>query len=631
MPSSTIAHSVCLLVCFLAVPWLSRGDTVPAPLSLSPSQYWSVRPCECKKVVRVLTSSRDGNDGPWSTFWVQVGTPPQTVRLLPGTSATAGNTIWVVLPQGCSTDDPSDCPSKRGEEFISSKSISWSTTGLANNGLFNLVLYEEGLLGYGGNAYYGFDNVTLGLPSAGAPTLTGQVVAGIATKNFYIGSMGLSPLPMNFSSFNAPYPSVLATLKNQSKIPSTSWSYTAGAYYQDPKVFGSLTLGGYDSNRFAPNNITVSFGADQSRDLLVGIQSITTDAASSPLLSTGIAAFLDSMIPDLWLPVEVCTAFERAFNLTWSNDTGMYSLTDDQHKKLVAKNANVTFKIGGSAQGGDSVNIVMPYGAFDLVWTGSGFNSTRYFPLQRAQNSTQYTLGRAFFQQAYVIADYDRSHFTVAPALFPATLLGQKIVPVLSPGTSSSSDQKSAFGTGAIAGIAVGAVALLAAILLIVLIIRRRRTHKPPQEPQPPVGADTGMTENYLKAELDTTEVPKAELGSEMIHANKPHAELDEQHPYNNKDGTYYGPGGAELPAPGGHQNKHELPARLRGNIPTIVHELPGDDISRPELESNPNSPPFRPSPTSPSSRRSLASPASPLSRNSSGSPSLARFRLDGK
>jgi hypothetical protein len=45
-----------------------------SPINVPPSLYW------------------DGIDGAWSTFHVQVGTPGQLLRLLPGTSASAGDT-----------------------------------------------------------------------------------------------------------------------------------------------------------------------------------------------------------------------------------------------------------------------------------------------------------------------------------------------------------------------------------------------------------------------------------------------------------------------------------------------------------------------------------------------------------
>ncbi|KAJ9641080.1 hypothetical protein H2199_005748 [Coniosporium tulheliwenetii] len=288
-------------------------------------------------------------------------------------------------------------------------------------------MYEEEFLGYRGSAHYGYDNVTLGLNGAGLPTLQHQVIAGFGTKGFYLGILGISPLPLNFTTLDDPQLSLLGTSENEAKIPSHSWGYTAGAYYREPKVFGSLTLGGYDLTRFVANDVTVALGADQSRDLLIGIQSITLDTPGSPpLLSTGIYSFINSMVSHIWLPVEVCQAFERAFNLTWSDIAEMYLVDHATHAAFVAQNPTITFKLGQSSTGGSSVDIVMLYKAFDLATTALDFNGsipsgTRYFPLKRAQNSTQYTLGRTFLQEAYVIADYERGNFSVSQALFPAT------------------------------------------------------------------------------------------------------------------------------------------------------------------------------------------------------------------
>ena len=216
----------------------------------------------------------------------------QIVELLPGTSATAADSTWVVIPQGCIKANPGlpDCASRRGQLFLSNQSSTWSTWRLANRGLFDLVTYHEGLLGLTGNAFYGFDTVRLGGSiHPELPTLSNQLIAGIGTKDFWIGSLGLSPLAFNFSNFNNPVPSLLGSLRARDLIPSTSWAYTAGAAYRQPPAFGSLTLGGYDASRRSnQSTVSIPFGPDTSRDLLVGVQSITYDTlGSSPLLSHG--------------------------------------------------------------------------------------------------------------------------------------------------------------------------------------------------------------------------------------------------------------------------------------------------------------------------------------------------------
>ena len=165
---------------------------------------------------------REGNDGPWSTFTVQVGTPAQDVRVL---ISTAGTETWVVLPEGCGTDAPSNCGTLRGQEF----NISDSSTWIANN-FYSLEL--ESSLGYTGNGEFGFDTVGLSWQGSGGPSLEHQVVAGIAAEDFWLGNFGITPRPTNFTNFNDPQPSFMQTLQNKSMIPSLSWSYNAGAPYR---------------------------------------------------------------------------------------------------------------------------------------------------------------------------------------------------------------------------------------------------------------------------------------------------------------------------------------------------------------------------------------------------------------
>ena len=123
------------------------------------------------------------------------------------------------MPEGCTLANPNTdlewCTYSRGDTFARNRSSTWSTEHLNNNGLYGLTTVEEGLLGLGsdGNAYYGYDTVILGSPGTGSPTVGHQLVAGYATSDFWLGSIGLSPWPFNFSSFNDPQPSYLANLK----------------------------------------------------------------------------------------------------------------------------------------------------------------------------------------------------------------------------------------------------------------------------------------------------------------------------------------------------------------------------------------------------------------------------------
>ncbi len=109
-----------------------------------------------------------------------------------------------------------------------SASTTWESKGINNLGLeANFGLDHI-------NATYGFERVALGYSNAtGGPFLEKQVVAGLATNSYYVGTFGLGQQPTNFTGIEEPHPSFLATLASKNIIPSKSWSYTAGARYRE--------------------------------------------------------------------------------------------------------------------------------------------------------------------------------------------------------------------------------------------------------------------------------------------------------------------------------------------------------------------------------------------------------------
>lgn len=367
----------------------------PSPLSFPPAQNWYVLHELVRWHMALIRRSRDGPDGPWSSFLLRVGTPAQDVRVL---ISSASQATWVVIPEGCGKRDPTSCSDDRGALFNYNQSSTW-----AQNGLYEI--WNEQNLGLSGNGLWGNDTLGLAVQGSGGPTLQNQVVAGIVTDNFYLGMFGVNPKPTNYTTFTSdPQDSYMTTLKKQKLIPSISFGYTAGAAYRLKKVLGSLTLGGYDSSRFIPNPLSVSFATDNDRDTIIGIQSIKStnqNGTTNSLLTQGILVYVDTTIPYIWLPLEACKAFEKAFGLTWDKSSELYLVDDALHTDLLAQNATVDFTLGNGISGGQTVDITLPYASFDLIAKYPLVNNTsNYFPLKRASNETQYTLGRTFLQEA---------------------------------------------------------------------------------------------------------------------------------------------------------------------------------------------------------------------------------------
>ncbi|MCJ1319993.1 hypothetical protein MMC15_005329 [Xylographa vitiligo] len=468
------------LTCLAASPNTPRSDL--QPLSIPPSEVFL------------------GNDGPWSGFELRVGTPPQNVDVF---VSTTGSETFVVVPGGCQPGDPQTCPSDRGSIFHSSSSTTWNFKG-------NYTLSLETNLGLDSSydiASYGLDDLGLGWQGGGLPTLHNQTIAGTTATDFWVGLFGISPYPTNLTDFNPSdsTPTYLQTLRTTNVIPSLSWGYTGGAQYRLKQALASLTFGGYDTSLFDASSVSFDFGTDNTRDLSLYIQAISyTDAihVDVPLLPLDpgpFLTFIDSTVPAIWLPLAACQAFEKAFGLIWNDTYGYYFVNGTVHDTLTASNPSISFTLANAADGGPTVNITLPYAAFDknlsygigLAQDLPSIDSQRYFPLKRAANDTQYTLGKTFLQEAYVITDYERRNFSVNPCswiegakenLIPICSVnatgcispmgsGPQVVPI----PSATPSTKSTLAPGALAGTVIGLV-LIISIPLVILWIRHRRS-----------------------------------------------------------------------------------------------------------------------------------------------------------
>ncbi|CAD6586889.1 MAG: hypothetical protein ASARMPRED_002866 [Alectoria sarmentosa] len=235
-------------------------------------------------------------------------------------------------------------------------------------------LMTENYINIASKGKYGLDTVGLGVEAANGLTSNQNVVAGVLTEPFYLGQIGLKPL--NTTTVNGTA-SLMAELKNEKLIPK-----------QQP-ILGSLTFGGYDSSRFLPTTASFPLAGNDSQSLMIGIESITatgTLASNVTLLSNDTIALIDTTLPYLWLPLEACQQFETAFGLSWDLSTEIYLVNDTIHQQLQNLNPTVTFTLGNSSAS-QSVNITLPYGAFDLQASNPIYpNGTNYFPLRRASN-----------------------------------------------------------------------------------------------------------------------------------------------------------------------------------------------------------------------------------------------------
>ncbi|KAL9612358.1 MAG: hypothetical protein Q9167_003045 [Letrouitia subvulpina] len=327
--------------------------STPSPISWQPSGNWI------------------GNEGNWSSFPLRVGSPFQTFEVLISSKSTF---TLLVDPIGCepSAFTAENCPFYRGGIFNSNKSTTWQ-----DEGSHQLLLEDNLGPRFAESPYFGLEKVSLGASNAtGGPTLASQAVGTYGKNSFYNGLFGLNNQATNFTSLSNSHTSFISTLLSERLIPSLSWSYNAGAYYR----------------------------SDIERDLLVDVRSITSaysNGSTVNLLPQSILAFIDSTVSPIYLPQAACDIFAETFGLTYNSTVSLYLIDDKTHEKMVASNPNITFTLGDQSSGGPTVDIVFPYSSFDLEAVFPRVEDANwYFPLQPADNDTQYTLGRVFLQEA---------------------------------------------------------------------------------------------------------------------------------------------------------------------------------------------------------------------------------------
>lgn len=417
---------------------------------------------------------RIGNDGNWSPITLQLGTSVQALDLIPSTT---GQEILVVGVEGC--DGTIQCETARGGTFAANESTTFKSLGTYNLGL-------DPSLGVPGAGYYGLDTVTLN----SEVSLTDQLIGVVNSTQYWLGSLGLGT--DNTTTGTAHTNSLLESLAAGAKavIPSLSYGFTMGASYRLKQVPSSLTLGGFDATRFLPNNASFSLDASQKPTLALNELSMTgfgSADVSSLMTETEQALFtIDSTTPFLWLPETVANRLADQLALVYNETLGVYFYPNtSQYSAISTSNLSFTFGLSNLPGSPTSLSLDIVGQAFtsmNLSFGFPGLNITSdsapipYFPVRKAQSSTQYTLGRALLQETYLIVDYERNNFSLSQALFPLDAnTVTDLVDIVPPNETSTNTQQDRLSTAAIIGISVGACLALAFIASVTAMYLIRR------------------------------------------------------------------------------------------------------------------------------------------------------------
>ncbi|KAF2659725.1 acid protease [Lophiostoma macrostomum CBS 122681] len=491
------------------------------------------------------SGSWDGNDGLWSTFMINTGDAKgsgdgQNFRVLISTSSSITQ-----VPAEAPWCRDAECAKKRGIELDGAQqplglNTDVSTTGWSEQGLFALPLpdyWSGGNL----NGSWGTMPVGLGTTSRSSWVQPDQLVVTNANADLFMGAFGLGYNAISTGS--SPQKPWLTNMNESGAlIPSASYGYGAGASYKNggKGTLGSLILGGYDLSRFQnTSRIDIGFPNSRNTSLVVAVQNIVyhpdrnvdaNDYSLTPNSTDSFNAVIDSELPYLEMPENICDNFADKFQLTYDEEHNLYTVSSSAHNHNTQQNATVAFKIGRDlASTNTATTIQLPYAAFDLQGSAPLFtNTTQYFPLRRATTG-QNVLGRAFLQEAYIIVDYENWRFTVAPATFSDPMPSADVQTIYRKGYQLPANTTAVGGRsggsdlsgGAIAGIVVGIVAVLGLLAAGAFFFwkRRRQQQRKLDEKASETDIDTVQAGEQVKtrriSELDSEapSSPKTSVG----------------------------------------------------------------------------------------------------------------------
>ncbi|KAI9158004.1 hypothetical protein HJFPF1_05989 [Paramyrothecium foliicola] len=298
----------------------------------------------------------------------------------------------------------------------------------------SIIALQRSEIGIAGQREYAAQFGTLGL----APARLHEDPAGVATNHDRV-------FP----------PSILEQFKSQNLIQSQSYSLHLGSVPLGQP--GSLVLGGYEQNR-ALGDVAIFglVGTDRGRpkaflvDLTLGVETGASPFDKDTKLGTvwqapetrtsgerkasqsggaeGSALFLvNPQYSYIQLPPGNCEALAEHLPLTWRDDFEMYAWNteDPQFERIVNSPAYLGFVVADRLA--KNVTIKIPFKLLNLTLEEPIVDKpTQYFPCRSKNDTSFWTLGRAFLQGAFLGFNYEKDLMYLAQA--PGPDMSQEIL-----------------------------------------------------------------------------------------------------------------------------------------------------------------------------------------------------------
>jgi hypothetical protein len=550
---------------------VSKLSLALAPLALS----WS--------------SKTYGPDGPWHAINVQVGTPSQSIDLFPGLIF---DSVLLGSPLCSGT-----CDAQKAGLY----NVDASTTAVRFTASPLNVNTSAGLLTNVSDTPT-LDVLTVQTPDQGVPppvlpsfdytvwTSGMTSLPGGLKYPLQIGSLAFGAQSINRTFGRGPnLPDLGGTLLVnqlflQNIVPSRSFTLHIGSPSQ--AIPPSLYVGGYDQNRALGQVTTQPYDffdfpidmLDIGIDVAVGkspfqfpFKTGLMAQGNSSLSASSLRVLVDPSQQYLSLPQSTCDAITSELPVFFKPEYGLYlwNTSSPQYTSIVSSPSflQFTFRLNNSVSSTNNVTINVPFSLLNLTLTEPVVSTpTPYFPCTPVSAGSNYFLGKAFLQAAFMGATFQdgangawflaqapgpdvpsaatvgtisQSDHTVIPSKSNWTdtwkgswkpIGGDNTSDTGSLGSNSTSNQAAStskdstgISTGAIVGIVVGVVGAVA--LLSAAFFMYRRKSKLSKSSQPAT-ADEARPEldssAYTKQPMYNDSEPQEMMGQPIPPAYKP-------------------------------------------------------------------------------------------------------------
>ncbi|KIW76102.1 hypothetical protein AYO21_08424 [Fonsecaea monophora] len=322
---------------------------------------------------------------------ISMGTPPQIVSLRP---SNADDNLYVVNKAQCAPQYNDSCIGQFGgvfdygasKTFLQVAEGQWNGTDQGNPSQLSFVYFND-VLTFGNATIYGFPS------SYDQPGYGGQ---------------GVMPLGSG-SDF-------LRIAVESGAVPSTVYGLWTGSRSIDHPVDGSLVVGGYDTTRI--NGSLTTFNSLEQCEMCVVITSLAyeDESGSTNLFSNASESLQVNLQPSeraLNVPQNVWENFMKATNAVYNDSYLTYPSTAVPTGNLV-----VTLQNGYKTTIPSEELFYYPRG-YDDEGKYTVIDNTYQIATMFNYTNDGYVLdwGIPYMTMNYIIADYKRSQFKMAPAI----------------------------------------------------------------------------------------------------------------------------------------------------------------------------------------------------------------------